>query len=1460
MSVTVRLPSKRTARANGHRPHEDPTSSPGSPMTCSRPRLHAPLLHLASAALVATALAGPARAQLVGENVNMVSGTAWPGGDPFLQRQNEPSIAVSSANADHLVAGANDYRTVDLPDPNTTGSTGDAWLGLFKSVDGGLTWRSVLLPGYPQDGSPEGLASPLRGFRSAADPVVRAGTDGMLYYSGIAFDRATGLGVVFVARLADLNDKENGDATLGRDPIAYLGATLIDRGTDGQFTDKPWPATDVPRAGAGTCTLPTSPPRSFPAGTVYLAYSTFTGSKENASKILLSRSLDCGATWSRPVKISESNSLNQGTAVAVDPLTGTVWVAWRRYASSSETDAIVVSRSTDFGQTFTRAEVVADIVPFDQPLTETAFRAQTLPTIAISVDAAGTRSFVHLAWQERRGPSGDSRIVLSTSADGASWSAPTPIDDAPVHDDLGDAFTRGHQVMPQLTFSQGRLLALYYDTRLDHTRAYHAPNLPFLPDPVTGAFYAEWRAPLGELLTSPGAVFGPFIDDAGLTQVRHTIDVRVATAGPGPAPAFSSTRVSRMPFGTRGDEVVGQQAASFAGPPLEVVDGAGTVKLLQQLQVNPPNLPMFRKGTAPFMGDYIDIAGPAFARTAAGWAFDTVPSAAPVHHAIWTSNQDVRPPADGDWTRYTPVGLGGPSTFDPAVARPACVPGYEGSRNQNVYTARITSGLAVSSPQNVKPLAPGLTRAFVVAVANSTDRTIAVRLSAAPPAGVTASFRNDGVQLGALDVEVGPRSAVFRSLFVALAGSVDPLPTIPVRVQQVDPAGGCLGALPPTCPLVPGGLAGSVTFNPPGVFPGLVQPDGSPDDVTELEVYAPTVALANVTSANVTSANVTSANVTSANVTSANVTSANVTSTHVANPDLANVTSANVTSAPIASANVTSANVTSSAVSDANYTVTNTGNTTHSYHVKLVGTPGGGPLQLIVSKPYLTPLAISCLLLEQPRNAVVVNVDDVSSAILPPTSSLLDANIPDPRTTNATLSLAPGETAQITLRGALGTVELAGLIAQLTPVVVPHAGGAYAASLLVTSDGALLPAPRVGVPYAASLQALGGVPPYAWALASGALPAGLVLAPDGAITGTPTEAGTATFTVEVTDAAAQAGTATRVLTLTVARGPTTTTLSASPSAAVSGQPVTFTAHVAPQDPGAPSPEGTVTFTDGGAVLGSAQLSGGAASLTTAALGAGTHAVVAAYGGDARYLGSASAEQPVAVGLAATSLSLVSSPNPSIAGAPVTFTATVTVTAPGAGTATGSVTFLDGATALGTAPLAGGVATFTTADLATGARTISATYPGDARLGPSAATLTQTVNAPVFYGFTGFLTPLATAGILAAPSYSGTQRLGSAVPVKWQLTDATGAFIDRLSTTRRLTAVRNPGCSGPPPAGAAVVVLYSPTSGATGGSTFRYASDQFIFNWDTTSAAKGCYTLVLELDDGSAPRATTVKLQ
>lgn len=59
---------------------------------------------------------------------------------------------------------------------------------------------------------------------------------------------------------------------------------------------------------------------------------------------------------------------------------------------------------------------------------------------------------------------------------------------------------------------------------------------------------------------------------------------------------------------------------------------------------------------------------------------------------------------------------------------------------------------------------------------------------------------------------------------------------------------------------------------------------------------------------------------------------------------------------------------------------------------------------------------------------------------------------------------------------------------------------------------------EVGVAYGAvALTASGGVKPYKWSVASGALPAGLTLGPDGTISGTPAGAGSFTFTIQASD-------------------------------------------------------------------------------------------------------------------------------------------------------------------------------------------------------------------------------------------------------------------------------------------------------------------------------------------------------
>ena len=61
---------------------------------------------------------------------------------------------------------------------------------------------------------------------------------------------------------------------------------------------------------------------------------------------------------------------------------------------------------------------------------------------------------------------------------------------------------------------------------------------------------------------------------------------------------------------------------------------------------------------------------------------------------------------------------------------------------------------------------------------------------------------------------------------------------------------------------------------------------------------------------------------------------------------------------------------------------------------------------------------------------------------------------------------------------------------------------------------------QVGVAYSSSLVATGGTPPYTYSISAGSLPSGLTLNPStGAITGTPTAAGSFSYTAKVVDAA-----------------------------------------------------------------------------------------------------------------------------------------------------------------------------------------------------------------------------------------------------------------------------------------------------------------------------------------------------
>lgn len=116
------------------------------------------------------------------------------------------------------------------------------------------------------------------------------------------------------------------------------------------------------------------------------------------------------------------------------------------------------------------------------------------------------------------------------------------------------------------------------------------------------------------------------------------------------------------------------------------------------------------------------------------------------------------------------------------------------------------------------------------------------------------------------------------------------------------------------------------------------------------------------------------------------------------------------------------------------------------------------------------------------------------------------------------------------------------------------------------------------------------------------------------------------------------------------------------------------------------------------------------------------------------------------------------------------------------------------------------------------------------------TATQTATFAVVYNFIGFLPPINNDG-------SGVFKLGSTVPVKFQLTDAKGNLVSTAVAHLTVQMLSNGTPVGTP-------IDATASGNADVGNLFRFDGSQYIYNLSTKPLTVGTWQFQARLDDGT----------
>jgi hypothetical protein len=365
-----------------------------------------------------------------------------------------PTVPLTQLSTDTFTNSSSQHATEVEASAVASGSTivsafqvgrifggGASDIGFATSSNAGASWTSNFLPGitiYKQGA-----------FSAASDPVV-------------AFDAAHGMWIISSLTIANADQ------------------VVVNRSPDGINWDNPIMVSSTPSSDKNWIACDNTSTSPF-FGHCYLEWDD----PSSKNLIWMSTSADGGLTWA-PARNTADLAAGIGGQPVVQP-NGNVIVPIEGVGT-----AMLAFTSTNGGASWNASTTISSITDH---LVAGNLRTSTLPSAAI--DAAGT---VYAIWQDCRFRMGCSAndLVMSTSTDGITWTAPVRIPIDPLASTV-DHFIPGLAIEPTTSGNSAHLALTYY--------FYASANC----DASTCALYAGFISSPdgGSTWTAPTTLAGP---------------------------------------------------------------------------------------------------------------------------------------------------------------------------------------------------------------------------------------------------------------------------------------------------------------------------------------------------------------------------------------------------------------------------------------------------------------------------------------------------------------------------------------------------------------------------------------------------------------------------------------------------------------------------------------------------------------------------------------------------------------------------------------------------------------------------------------------------------------------------------------------------------------------------------------------------------------------------------------